>query len=155
MTTKHISEVLGRYGENFISPQQEAEVVHEIRIEEGTAKAIGLPNGQITYIIIYHAVTKRFGLTLLESALVSTIHTLSKKEDKCCYMSQGTFASLFNVSIPTIASALDNLERLRLTEKSAIKSHLKTNRLRVSSEVRGLIEETRAQIELRKNAPQR
>lgn len=146
----HISKNIKPYSDNFGPPSKEGEEVREVKIEGDTAKAVGLSNGQGRYIIIYHAITKRFGLTLLESALISTIHTLSKKSSNCCYMSQGTFANLFNVSIPTIVSALDNLERLGLVEKSATKSHLKTNKLRVSLEVKILVEEIRAQIEFNK-----
>lgn len=154
MTVKHISEALGHYGENFVPPSQDCEEVQNVQVERDTAQAVGLPNEQGKYTIIFHFITKRFGLTLLESALVSTIHTLSKKYEYCD-MGQGTFAGLFGVTTPTIRLALSRLEEMGLVIKSVNKSKYGTNRLKVSVEIKDLIEEIRAQIEFDKNAQQR
>lgn len=142
------------YEGNLGPSSQDGENMQRVRVERETAKAVGLSNGQGKYIIIFHFITRRFGLTLLESALVSTIHTLSKKYEYCD-MGQGTFASLFGVTIPTIRLALSRLEEMGLVIKSVNKSKYGTNRLKVSVEIKDLIEEIRAQIEFDKKTQQR
>lgn len=154
MAIKHISTALGSYGGDCGSPSRGEEEVQEVRAERDTAKALGFSSEQWTYVIIYHPITKRFGLSVLESALVSIIRTLSKNYGYCD-MGQGAFASLFCVTVPTISSALDRLEQIGLIQKSSTKSIWRTNKLKVSAEVNGLIDEIRAQIELQKNTPQR
>lgn len=150
---KPMSDVTKHYGERLISSSQHG-WERDTGIIQDTVEIRDMPRGKLTYVIIYHLVTKRYSLSLLESALTSTIYTLSKNYGYCD-MGQRAFASNFGVTPMTIGTALNRLTEMGLIIKSVNKSQYQTNKLRVSQEVQEFIEEIRVQIELQKNAPRR
>lgn len=150
---KSMSDIARHYRERSVLSSGH-DVKRDTEIIQDTVVVSDIPRGKLTYVIIYHPVTKRYGLSLLESALVSTIHTLSKNYGYCD-MGQRAFASNFGVTTMTIGSTLNRLTEMGLVIKSVNKSQYQTNKLRVSQEAQEFIEEIRVQIELQKNTPRR
>lgn len=100
---------------------------------------------QLTYSIVYNGISIKYKISPIEILIVSTICSLSKKHGYC-YASQKKFANIFNVSIPTILSALKELEQKGIIRKSEKKSQFGTLRWKLTDEVEKYIKEIRQQI---------
>jgi len=140
---KHISNISEMYEDNTQNNEGQ-------NMDKQKAITVTTSSGKTTmYSTIYHGLTVRFGLKPLESLLMSTIISLSKKTGYCV-ASQGTFATLLKVSPPTVISALKKLEKRGLIEKSSKKSMYGTHRLRASKEVADYVEYIKEEIGLKR-----
>lgn len=105
---------------------------------------------QLTYSTVYNGISVRFNLAPIEILVVATIDSLSKKFG-FCYASQGTFSKIFNVSVPTIASALKELEQKRIIIKSDKKGQFGTLRWKLTEDIQEYIKEIKQQIKPKSN----
>lgn len=101
------------------------------------------------YSTVYHGLTVRFGLRPIESLLLATIISLSKKNGYCI-AGQAMLASTLGTTEPTINATLKELGQKGLIEKSEKRSHLGTNKIRVSKKVEEHLKYLQEKIAARK-----
>jgi DNA-binding MarR family transcriptional regulator len=102
------------------------------------------------YSTVFYGLSQRYGLNPTESHLVAIILSFSK-DGNTCYMSEESFAKTLNLSIQTINSSLQELERRGIIERSEKKGRKGTILRRITEKTESHLQYIRDKIGNAKN----
>lgn len=110
---KKMEDILkNRLSQHSVMDEEDQEVVSDTEYIVDGINALSM------YSIIYHGFTKDFQLQSVSVILLSIVASYSR-DNKTCWLSQGSMAGLAGTSVPTVHKHLQILEKLKLIEKNS------------------------------------